>query len=117
MEWSIITALELISPLILFWGWVRYLRLPSRSDWRSRASLIGLSAPLLSGAVWLLMLLIASAKGLHASTSTIQHLITFGAWIPIVGMIIGLTGRPLLIAAIVPSSVGALLFWYATTLP
>jgi hypothetical protein len=122
MEWTIINAIGLTSPFILAWGWVRYLRIPNRADWRSRASLIGLSAPLLSGIVWLILLLLAHVLAWGYKSGTpyapiIEHLITLGAWIPIIGMLIGLAGRPLLMLAIVPSSIGTVLFWYATTLP
>ena len=122
MEWTIINAIGLTSPFILAWGWVRYLRIPKRTDWRSRASLIGLSAPLLSGIVWLALLLLAPilAWGYKPGTPRppiVEHWIAIGAWIPIIGMLIGLAGRPLLILAIVPSSIGAVLFWYSTTLP
>jgi hypothetical protein len=122
VEWTIITALVLISPFVLVWGWVRYLRVPNRSDWRSRASLIGLSAPLLSGVVWAALLTLAPALAWGYKPGTphpqlVERLITVGAWIPIVGMLVGLAGRPLLILAIVPSSIGAVLFWYTTTLP
>jgi len=122
MEWSIITAIGLTAPFILAWGWVRYLRVRNRSDWRSRASLIGLSAPLLSGAVWAGMLVLAPilAWGYKPGTPPpplLEHLIAVGAWIPIIGMLVGLAGRPILILAIVPASIGTVLFWYATTLP
>ena len=122
MEWTIISAIGLTSPFILAWGWVRYLRIPNRADWRSRASLIGLSAPLLSGIVWLALLLLAPilAWGYKLGTPRppiVEHWIAVGAWIPIIGMLIGLAGRPLLVLAIVPSSIGAVLFWYSTTLP
>jgi hypothetical protein len=117
VEWTIINALLLASPLVLLWSWVSYLQAASRSDWRSVASLVGLSAPLLSGALWAVTLLLASGKGWHTATPIVEHLITVGVWIPIVGILIGLAGRPLLILAIVPSSIGTVLFWYATTLP
>src|SRR5689334_12727602 len=101
-----------MSPLILAWGWVRYLRFPTRSDWRSRASLIGLSAPLLSGVLWLALLTLAPVLARSYEFGrpyplAIQHVIRVGAWIPIIGMLIGLAGRPILILSIVPSSIGA----------
>ena len=117
MDWAIITALELTSPLVLLWGWVRYLRVSSRSDWRSYASLIGLSAPLLSAILWVLTLLVASGKGWHTTAPTIEHLVTVGVWIPIVGTIVGLAGRPVLIIAIIAGSIGVVLFWFTTTIP
>ncbi len=115
--WTIISILVLASPLILLWGWVRHFRFPTRSDWRSRASLIGLAAPVLSIAVWVLVLLVAWARGWHTSTPAVHHAITLGVWIPIVGMLLSLAGRPILLVAIVPSSIGTVLFWYSTTLP
>jgi hypothetical protein len=115
--WTVITILGLTSPLILLWGWVRYFRFPTRSDWRSRASLIGLAAPVLSLVVWGIMLLLARGNGWHTSSPAVDHATTLGVWIPIVGMLVGLTGRPILILAIVPSSIGTVLFWYSTTLP
>jgi hypothetical protein len=47
----------------------------------------------------------------------IQRLITVGVWIPVLGMLVGLAGRPRLILAIVPASIATIFFWYATTLP
>jgi hypothetical protein len=84
--------------------------------------LIGLSAPLLSGVLWLALLTLAPVLAGSYELGTpyppaIQHVIRVGAWIPIIGMFIGLAGRPILILSIVPSSIGAVLFWYATTLP
>ena len=117
MNWENIAVLGLISPIILLWGWLKYLKAPIRSDWRSRASLVGLAAPLLSGAVWIFTLVLAWGKGWGTSSPVIAHLITVGVWIPVIGTIFGLVGRPLLILAIVPSSIGTVLFWYATTLP
>jgi hypothetical protein len=121
VEWSIISALVLTSPFILAWGWFRYLRIPNRSNWRSRASLIGLSAPILSGAIWVVLLAFAPilAWGYKPGTPRplLEHLIALGAWIPTVGMLVGLVGRPSLTLAILPSSIGAVLFWYSTTLP
>ena len=116
MDW--LTALCILSPFILLWGWVKYLQIPNRLDWRSRASLAGLSAPLLSIGVWAVMLLLAhSTKWPNAETSAIRHLTTVGVWIPIVGMMVGFAGHPRLILAILPTSIGTLMFWFGTTLP
>jgi len=37
--------------------------------------------------------------------------------IPITGMLLGFWGRPKLVLAIMPVAVGAMLFWFFTTLP
>ena len=90
----------------------------SLSDWRSRASLVGLSVPILSGALWCITLAVISGQGLDGPTRSITHLIVVaGFWLPAVGMLIGLAGRPKLILAIVPASIGTMFFWFATTLP
>ncbi len=117
MDWAIITVLILCSPFILLWGWVRYLKLPSRSDWRSRASLVGLSSPVLSAGLWVVALAVARAKDWHTTVPAMQHFIVVGILIPIAGMLVGLFGRPRLILSIVPASLGAVLFWFGTTLP
>jgi len=117
VDWAIINAVCVVSPLILLWGWVKYLQVPTRSDWRSRASLAGLSAPLLSVGIWAVMLLLARTKEWHTSSPAMQHAIRLGIWIPILGMLIGLAGRPRLILAIVPTCIASVLFWYGTTLP
>jgi hypothetical protein len=53
-----------------------------------------------------------------ASNVPIRHLTMVGGiCIPVLGMLIGLAGRPRLILAIVPASIGAVLFWVATTTP
>jgi hypothetical protein len=40
-----------------------------------------------------------------------------GVWTAIAGILIGLAGRPRLILAIVPACIGAVFFWFGTTLP
>ena len=116
MDW--LTALCILSPFILLWGWVKYLQIPNRLDWRSRASLVGLSAPLLSIGVWAVVLLLAhSRKWPNIETPTIRHLTTVGVWIPIIGMLVGFAARPGLILAILPAAIGTVMFWYGTTLP
>jgi hypothetical protein len=117
VNWATINALCIFSPLILLWGWLKFLKSPTRLDWRSRASLLGLSAPLLSVTVWAAMFLLARIHAWHTSSSAIQHLIGVGVWIPVLGMLIGFAGRPSLIVAIVPTCIATVLFWYGTTLP
>jgi hypothetical protein len=97
-------------------GLVRYLKLPNRSDWRSRASLVGLSSPVLSAGLWVVAFAVARAKDWHTTVPAMQHFIVLGILIPIVGMLVGLLGRPRLILSIVPASLGAVLFWFGTTL-
>ena len=116
MGWALINALVVISPLILIWGWVKYLQDPHRSDWRSSASLLGLCAPLASFAIWLLMLIAAHAMGGNTSTPAIRILTHIGVWIPIVGLGVGFVGRPRLLFAIIPTCIAAVLFWFGTTL-
>src|SRR5258707_11347545 len=82
-----------------------------------RASLVGLASPLLSVALWAFALLLARGMGWDTSYPAIQRLITIGVWVPVIGTAIGLAGRPLLLLAIVPGSLGTVFFWYATTLP
>jgi hypothetical protein len=76
---------------------------------------VGLSAPLVSVAVWVVMLIVA--RTMEWRTSDIHFLITVGVWIPLVGMVVGFAGRPLLIIAIVPVSIGVVLFWWGSTVP
>jgi len=106
-----------VSPLLLIGGWVQYFNLPRPSDWRLRASLLGLSAPLLSIAVWIATLLLAQTSHWTTSNPTIHHLIAVGVWIPLVGLVVGLAGRPRLILFIVPCCIATVWFWFGTTLP
>lgn len=116
--WSIAPILGFCCPFIWLWGLVKYFKAPPYSDWRSRASLVGLSVPVPSAAVWCVMLLVVWGNGLHGPTRSVNHLIVIaGFWFSLVGMLIGLAGRPKLILAIVPASIGTMFFWFATTLP
>jgi hypothetical protein len=113
-------VLGLASPFTLLWGWMKYLNIQNRSDWRSRASFVGLFTPIISGVFWVITVLLAWRVGRPASASNvpIRHLTMVGGiCIPVLGMLIGLAGRPRLILAIVPASIGAVLFWVATTTP
>jgi hypothetical protein len=114
MTWAPINIFILISALILVWGWVKYPQIPARSDWRSRASLAGLSAPVVRVAAWAVAILLVWG---HVSSSAVRYLTHVGVWIPIIGSVIGALGRPRLLLAIVPSCLGAVLFWFGTTLP
>jgi hypothetical protein len=113
----LVPVLFFSSPLILIWGWVQYFNLPNANDWRSRASLVGLLAPLLSVAVWIAMLLTSSAKHWTTSSPSVKDLITAGMWIPLVGLVVALTGRPRMILTTVPPCIAAIMFWYGSTLP
>jgi hypothetical protein len=115
--WKIITAICLTSPFILLWGWMKYFQSPIRSDWRSRASLVGLSSPIVSFVIWTATLAIALNKGWHTPNPAVQRFITVGVWIALIGMLIGLAGRPRLILAIVSGCIGVVLFWFGTTVP
>ncbi len=118
--WTVAPIFGLIALLVWIWGWVKYLQAPNNAGWRARASLVGLSAPALSVAVWIIVLLLAWRVGWPASKADplIQHLTTFGGlWIPALGMVVGIAGRPRLVLAIVPASIGTVLFWFTTTLP
>lgn len=115
--WDVITALCLAAPFILVWGWAKYCELSTRSDWRSRASLVGLCCPLLSVVIWLIDLGLAHRYGWQDSTPADQRLTSLGVHIAEVGMLVGLFGRPKLIIAIVPTCAAAILFWFGTTLP
>ena len=117
VDWIAINGICIVSPFVLTWGWIRYLQLPDRSDWRSRASLVGLSAPLASVAIWAVMLVVAGVKGLDSSTKPIVRMAIVGITTALLGMLIGLAGRPRLILAIVPSCIAAALFWIGTTMP
>ena len=116
----VITIFGLSTPFVWLWGIVRYRQAPNHSEWRARASLVGLTAPVASFALWLLGLLLAWRIGWPASTSDpMQHRITTGGaiWIPAVCLVAGIVGRPKLIPFVFQTSVGIVLFWFATTLP
>ena len=114
MTWTVITFVVVASPVILIWGWLKYLRIPRRDDWRSRASLFGLCGPVLSLILWTAALLIRKS---YPAMSAIHVLSVLGVWVPILGATVALVGRPRLLLAIVPSCLGAVLFWFGTTLP
>ncbi|HTC92194.1 MAG TPA: hypothetical protein VK699_01935 [Terriglobales bacterium] len=117
MHWVWFNALIILSPFVLLWGWIQYIKLPTHSDWRSRASLVGLAAPLLSLAVWGMMAVVASINSLNTSSATTERMISVGVWIPLLGMLVSLAGRPRLIPATVPTCIATVFFWIGTTLP
>ena len=117
-SWTVINAVIILTaPFVLLWGWMKYFPNPQRSDWRSRASVLGLSAPLLSLAVWLFTVVLAHWNQWNTSTPAVRGLTRVGVWVPILGLVAGLAGRPRLIMAIIPTCIAAVLFWYGTTLP
>jgi len=78
VNWVIGNALCLIAPLILLWGWVTYLRIPAGLDWRSRASLTGLSAPLLSVGLWVVMLSLIRLNHWDSPNPATQRILAWG---------------------------------------
>ncbi len=64
-----------------------------------------------------MILVVARVNEWHTSNPVVHRCITIGIWIPFLGMLVGFVGRPLLILAIFPASIGTILFWYGTTLP
>lgn len=74
----------------------------------------------MSFGLWLVGLLVAWRIGWPASASDpALHRLTAagGVWIPTLGLLVGLSGRPRLIPFIIPTAIGMVLFWFATTLP
>lgn len=117
MGWAIVNAIWLLAPIFLVWGWVQYIRIPNHSSWRLHASVVGLSAPLLSVVLGVADRMLAHPIIGPNSFTPAPHLSAAVVRIPILGMLIGLAGRPRLIVPIVWASVGTVLFWYGTTLP
>jgi hypothetical protein len=118
VTWTVINAVCLLAPFILLRGRAKYFQIPNRSGWRFHASFVGLSAPVLSVVLWVVALLLARGMGWHTSDSLVRHLIGVGGlWIPMLGMLVGLAGQRRLLWAIVPASLGTVLFWFGTTLP
>jgi len=105
------------TPLVLLFGWLQYFKLPARADWRTRASLVGLSAPLASIAIWILAVFIGQFAANSAVRLLISDIKIAGVCVPLVGLVVGFAGRPRLILAIVPTCLAAMLFWYVTTMP
>src|SRR5690349_8101558 len=106
-----VIALFLAAPFLLVWGWIRYFKLPVRSDWRTRATVVGLSAPVLSIGVWLLMLLVARIMGWDTWNRPVQVFIAIGMCIPALGMLLALAGRPRFLLFVIPVSIATILFW------
>ena len=115
MDWVIIDLLGLvIAPAAFIWGWVIYAKTPNLPAWRMRASLFGLLTPILSILAWGVALAVANLHGYTTSDPKMQKL---GTLIPIVGIFVGWFGRPKIAIAISLAGIGAVLFWFATTLP
>jgi hypothetical protein len=109
--WPVWMCFGLGSPLFLIWGWSKYWDIPNRVNWQSRASLIGLTAPLLSVGLWFVGLLIAHGTDWHTSMPIVSRLGLAGASVAFIGMAVGCFGVPRLILAIVPASLVSLLLW------
>lgn len=115
--WTIINAVCLLAPVFLVWGWAQYVRTPNRSTWCLHASAVGLAAPILSVVLGIVDRTLAHPTiGLNSFTPAprISRLVV---WIPILGLLVGLMGRPRLILPIVWASLATVLFWYGVTLP
>ncbi len=117
MGWGLINAVWFLAPIFLVWGWVQYLRLPDRSTWRSHASVVGLSMPLLSLILGLVDRILAHPVIGPSSFTPAPRLSSVVVWLPIAGTVVSLAGRPRLILPIIWASVGTVLFWYGITLP
>ena len=108
---SVISIHTVLAPIFLVWGWVQYLRVPNHSSWRSHASVVGLSVPLLSVILGLVDRMLAHPVIGANSFTLAPRLSPVVVWLPIVGMVVGLAGRPRLILPIVWASIGTVLFW------
>jgi len=105
--WPVWIFFGLGSPLFLIWGWSKYWDIPNRANWRSRASLIGLTAPLLSVALWFVGLLIPHGT----DWQIVSRLGLAGVSVAFIGIAVGCFGIPRLILAIVPASLVSVLLW------
>ena len=116
MHWAIINFFAyVVAPTAFIWGWIVYTRSPNRRTWRMHASLLGLLGPVLSVVVWVIALAVANVNAPYHRTP--PRFVAIGTWIPIVGTLVALIGRPKIAIATLLASVGAILFWFGTTLP
>lgn len=111
----VFVLLGLASPLLLIWGWSGYWDLPNRSSWRSRASLIGLSAPIISVGLWGVSLILAWSADWHTWVPINKYLALVGLLISLIGAFAGFLGRPRLILATLPASLGSMALWVTTS--
>ena len=115
-------ALVLASPFVLVAGWVLFFKLPDRSGWRNRVSLLGLCAPIVSFAIWIAMVFFVShLKNAGVvwpeADSTVLRLEKAGMLICLIGTLLGFISRPRLILPIVMTCIACLFFWVGTTIP
>lgn len=116
--WILVGIFCLSCPSIWLWGLIAYLRAGHASDWRSRASLVGLFAPIVSILYAQVLLVVVWKTGQNIASPPLERwFFGGGLWIPLTGMFVGSVGRPKLILAIVPVALGTMLFWFFTTLP
>jgi hypothetical protein len=79
---------------------------------------VGLFAPIVSVLYAQILLIVVWKTGKSISSPPLESWFFGGALvIPLVGMIVGGFGRPKLILAVVPAALGAMLFWFLTTIP
>ncbi len=79
------------------------------------ASLLGMLGPILSVVVWVIGIVVANVNAPYHRI--LPKFVAIGTWIPIIGTLIALVGRPKIAIATFLASVGAVLFWFGTTLP
>lgn len=124
-ENTIVTALILLGPVGILYGWFLWATRLRREDWswRNRISVFSLSLVSLVAASWPIMLGLMPHADWGTGAGVGHQMDWVEAWhkpvlrILLASMIVGLFGRGRLIIPIVMGGVGIGLFWLVSTMP
>jgi len=127
---SLSTIAIILAPVGLVYSWVFYLTRMRKEPvrWRNRASLSSLGVVSLVCALWPLMIALLPKAGAVGNLTDYQTQIDFEtrwveAWHPPIlrvlglALVLGLIGRPRLIAPLTIACIGTAMFWIVSVLP
>ena len=124
-ENTIATALVLLAPVGLFYGWFFYLTRMRHEprNWRNGIAVVSLALVSLTALSWPVMALLMPRADWESGAGVGHQVQWVEAWHKpvfralLLALALGLLGRPRLILPIAIACIGAALFWLFSTMP